>query len=175
MFLSLGVGGVLMTLTNQPSARPGLAAVINLSSGAQAGFRSAGKDESMTQIDRSRSASDQHSPLSRRVSVMKKQAHRPAPGVKASQSVLRRGSGALAGTALAAGLIVGGSGAAQAQPPRALLTPPAVQSDAVAGQGMAIQRRLAGIHQDLDRAVAAGDVTREQADAFAAKIVRHMS
>ena len=129
----------------------------------------------MTQIDRSRSASDHYSSLSERVLPMKKQSRIRVPGVKVSKVVLRRGSGALAGTALAAGLIVGGSGAAQAQPPRALLTPPAVQSNAVPGQGVAVQRRLAGIRQDLDRAVAVGDVTREQADAFAAKIVRHMN
>ncbi|WP_431813405.1 hypothetical protein [Kocuria sp. cx-455] len=97
------------------------------------------------------------------------------PGVEASKSALRRGSGALAGTALAAGLIVGGSGAAQAQPPRVLPTPPAVQPNAVTVQSVAVQRRLAGIRQDLDRAVAVGDVTREQADAFATKIVRHMN
>ncbi|MBD2762297.1 hypothetical protein IEE91_03445 [Kocuria sp. cx-455] len=97
------------------------------------------------------------------------------PGVKASKSALRRGSGALAGTALAAGLIVGGSGAAQAQPSRALPTAPAVQPNSVTVQSVAVQRRLAGIRQDLDRAVAVGDVTREQADAFAAKIVRHMN
>ena len=129
----------------------------------------------MTQIDRSRSASDHYSSLSERVLPMKKQSRIRVPGVKVSKAVLRRGSGALAGTALAAGLIVGGSGAAQAQPPRALLTSPAVQSNAVPGQGVAVQRRLAGIRQDLDRAVAVGDATREQADAFAAKIVRHMN
>ena len=105
---------------------------------------------------------------------MKNQPRIRVPGLKASKSVLRRGSGALAGTALAAGLIVGGSGAAQAQAPRALQTPPAVQPGALTGQGVAVQRRLDGIRQDLDRAVAAGDVTREQADAFASKIVRHM-
>jgi len=33
---------------------------------------------------------------------------------------------------------------------------------------------LDGIRQDLDRAVAVGDVTREQADAFVTKLVRHM-
>lgn len=105
---------------------------------------------------------------------MKKQSRIRGPGVKASKSVLRRGSSALAGTALAAGLIVGGSGAAQAQPSRALMTPPAIQPGSMTGQGVAVQRRLDGIRQDLDRAVAVGDVTREQADAFVAKLVRHM-
>jgi len=105
---------------------------------------------------------------------MKKQPRIRVPGVKASRSALRRGSGALAGTALAAGLIVGGSGAAQAQPPRPLMTPPVVQPGAITGQGVAVQRRLDGIRQDLDRAVAVGDVTREQADAFVTKLVRHM-
>lgn len=128
----------------------------------------------MTQIDSSRSASSHHSSLSGRVLPMKKQSRIRGPGVKASKSVLRRGSSALAGTALAAGLIVGGSGAAQAQPSRALMTPPAIQPGSMTGQGVAVQRRLDGIRQDLDRAVAVGDVTREQADAFVAKLVRHM-
>lgn len=96
------------------------------------------------------------------------------PGLKASKSALRRSGSALAGTALAAGLIVGGSGAAQAQAPRPLQPAPTVQPGAMAGQGAAVQRRLDGIRQDLDRAVSVGEVTREQADAFVAKIIRHM-
>lgn len=174
MFLSLGVGGVLLTLTVQPSGRPRCEVVTNLSSGAQEDLRSDGQDISMTQIDKGRSASSHHSSLSGHVLPMKKQPRIRVPGVKASKSALRRGGGALAGTALAAGLIVGGSGVAQAQPPRALQTPPAVQPGAMTGQGIAVQRRLDGIRQDLARAVAVGDVTQEQADAFVAKIVRHM-
>lgn len=163
-----------LTLTDKPSARSGAGVVINLSSGAQADLRTAGEDKCMTQIDSSRSASSHHSSLSGHVLPMKKQPRIRVPGVKASRSALRRGSGALAGTALAAGLIVGVSGAAQAQPPRALMTPPVVQPGAITGQGVAVQRRLDGIRQDLDRAVAVGDVTREQADAFVTKLVRHM-
>lgn len=105
---------------------------------------------------------------------MKKQPRIHVPGVKASKSALRRGGGALASTALAAGLIVGGSGAAQAQAPQLLQPAPSVQPGAMTGQAVAVQRRLDGIREDLARAVAVGDVTQEQADAFVAKLVRHM-
>lgn len=96
------------------------------------------------------------------------------PGMRGSASALRRGGSALAGTALAAGLLVGASPAAQAQ--QALLP---VQSAPTAAPGAgyrpAAQQRMAGITADLDRAVAAGDVTREQADAFFAKLARRIA
>ena len=128
----------------------------------------------MTQIDNGRSATSPYQSLSERGSNEKRASRIRVHGLKVSKSALRRGSSALAGTALAAGLIVGGSGAAQAQVHRPVQPAPAVQPGAATGHGVAVQRRLHGVRQDLERAVAVGDVTREQADAFVAKLVRHM-
>ena len=91
------------------------------------------------------------------------------PGMRGSAAALRRGGSALAGTALAAGLLVAGSPAAQAhQEPPVQVVPPAAPGV------QAVRQRMAGVTADLDRAVTAGDVTREQADAFLAKLARRI-
>lgn len=97
------------------------------------------------------------------------------PAMRGSASALRRGGSALAGTALAAGLLVGGSPAAQAQQARPVQSPASFASVARTGHQSAVRQRIAGITRDLDRAVAAGDVTREQADAFFTQLVRRIA
>ena len=94
-------------------------------------------------------------------------------GLRGSASVLRRGGGALAGTALAAGLLAGGSPAAQAQQPWPL--PPPAAPVTSPGEHLTMQHRMEGISRDLERAVAAGDVTQDQADAFFAKLARRIA
>ena len=99
---------------------------------------------------------------------------RRLPGLHASRSALRRGGGAVTATALAAGLVVGVPTASQAQQSRS--TPQLGADRATAVTHLSpVQQRLSGVMADLGRAVAAGDVTSEQARVFYRKLARRIS